>query len=149
MNPAIKVALIKTSKSIIAFIAIMMIAISSEMAKHPEQKYYPVLLFLSVVYLQWVSWDLFFELIGVPMRDEGRIRLQFSALFKKLLLDRLILLGYCAIISSSFIWYMPVEHGMPVEVIKYGIILIVIGVLARMFAVIRMLIAEKYRNENH
>ena len=44
---------------------------------------------------------------------------------------------------------MPVEHGMPVEVIKYGIILIVIGVLARMFAVIRMLIAEKYRNENH
>ena len=56
-----------------------------------------------------------------------------------------ILLGYCVILASFFNWYMPKAQGIPFVAIKYGVILIVIGVLARMYAVIRMLIGEKYK----
>jgi hypothetical protein len=148
MNPIIKITLVKVLKSILAFVSILMVAISGEMATHPTDKTYPVLLIVSLVYLQWVSWDLFFEIIGVPTSDEKRIRSQFKPLFKKVLLDRLILLGYCLILLASVSWYSPTVQEIPNQVMKYGIILIIIGVLARMFAVMRMLIGEKYRNEN-
>ena len=145
MNPILKLTLLKVLKAMLAFVSIMMVAISSEMATHPTDKTYPILLMVSLLYLQWVSWDFFFEVIGVPTTDEKRIRSQFSPLFKKILLDRLILLGYCVILASFFNWYMPKAQGIPFVAIKYGVILIVIGVLARMFAVIRMLIGEKYK----
>jgi hypothetical protein len=149
MNPIFKFMFVKVLKSILAFISIMMIAIYAGMAENPIHKFYPVLLLGSIMYLQWLSWDFFFEIIGVPTSDETRIRSHFKRLFKKLLLDRLILLGYCAILASFFNWYMPSNPGMPIEIIKHGLILIGIGVLARMFSVVRMLIGEKYETSNH
>ena len=148
MNPIINSTLVKVLKSILAFVSILMVAISGEMAAHPTDKSYPVLLLISLAYLQWVSWDFFFEIIGVPASDEKRIRSQFKRLFKKALLDRFILLGYCLILLASVSWYFPSVQEIPNQAIKYGLTLIIIGVLARMFAVMRMLIGEKYKNEN-
>jgi hypothetical protein len=148
MNPIIKITLVKVLKSILAFVSIMLVAISDEMAAHPTDKFYPVLLFSSLIYLQWLSWDFFFEIIGVPTSDEKRIRNQFKPLFRRVLLDRFILLGYCAILASFFKWYLPDKDYPAAEFMKYGFIFITIGVLARMFAVMRMLIGERYRNEN-
>ncbi len=149
MNPIFKLMFVKVLKSILAFISIMMIAINAGMAENPIHKIYPVLLLGSIMYLQWLSWDFFFEIIGVPPSDEKRIKSHFKRLFKKLLLDRLILLGYCAIFASFFNWYMPSNPGIPIEIIKHGLVLIGIGVLARMFSVVRMLIGEKYETSNH
>ena len=147
MNSVTKATLLNVLKSILAFVSIMLIAISGEMASHPTDKFYPILLLLSVVYLQWVSWYFFFEIIGIPSSDEKRIRKQFKPLFRKVLFARLIPLGYLAILASFFVWYMPQVDGMPKQTIKYGVIFIAIGLLAQMFAVVHMLISEKYRDE--
>lgn len=138
----------KVLKSILAFVSIMLVVISGEMVEHATDKTYPVLLIVSLAYLQWVSWDFFFEMIGVPACDQKRIRSQFKILFKRGSLNGIILLGYCLIVWVSLRWYLPTADELPVEFMKYGIIFIIIGVLARMFSVMRMLITERYRNEN-
>jgi hypothetical protein len=146
MNSVTKATLINVLKSALAFVSIMLIAISGEMAAHSTDKFYPILLLLSVVYLQCVSWDFFFEIIGIPANDEKRIRKQFKPIARKVLLARLIPVGYLAILASFFAWYMPQFDGIPKQTIKYGVIFVAVGLLAQMFAVIRMLISEKYRD---
>jgi hypothetical protein len=140
-----KATALKILKCLLALIALSVLAIHGEMRAHRGDLVYPLLILPAVAYLHWFSWQLFFDYLGVPGKDTSRIAREIKLLAKGYYLDTALAGGYFFTAFSVSGFFFPETIEFEWSGLKYGLILLTIGVLGKMLAAVRLLVFERYR----
>ena len=135
----------KTILSTICVASLGTVAILDRLETFPEDKIYPIVLFLAVIYLHWIAWELFFAFFGVPALVKERIKTEKKR--TKSISGFLIAFGYVFITLSTLNQLMSPSFAQAVEMISWSMKLIAAGVIIQMLFTLRELIS-KIGNEN-
>ena len=125
--------------------ALGIVAIYDRLDTSFDDKLYPLLLVLSIIYLHWLAWELYYELIGLPSSYKKGIKKQ--KMQRKSGWRYFVSFGYLFLVLSIFNQYMSPVYAKAAMGIGYTLKLMAIGLIGQMAYVTRNLISAKYKDE--
>jgi hypothetical protein len=135
----------KTILSIVCVASLGTVAILGRLETAPEEKIYPIVLFFAVVYLHWITWELFFGFFGVPPSAQNKIKADLVRI--RSISGFFIAAGHVVVALSVFNHLVSPEYAHAAEMITWALKLIAVGVLIQMLFSVRELLSERFRNE--
>jgi hypothetical protein len=136
--------LLRIACGMCALAAVLTVAIykTQLVATNPD-KLYPALLGASFVFLHWLAWRIYFELIGLP--DIDRVAVEKNKISHRSGWRLAIGFGYFFLILSLINHYTSPAHAHAATGVGYAIILVLAGLIGQMAYVTRHLITQKYK----
>jgi hypothetical protein len=143
MKSNLRSTLAKIAISILAVVALGIIGIYPRLDSHFDEKLYPVLLLGSIILWHWIAWQLFFDLIALPISQ--RAKLNRAAIARTSPFRLLIPVGYTLLGMCFFNFYVSPEYAQAARGVGYSLMAIVLGLMSQMLTVVRYLISEKFK----
>ena len=137
--------LLKIACAISGFAALTTIAIYKRLDTSLDDKIYPLVLTLSVIFLHWLAWELYYDLIGLPSSFKKRIKKEKTQ--RKSGWRSFVAFAYVLLALSVFNFYMSPTFAEAGTGVGYALILMAVGLIGQMAYVTRHLISEKYKEE--
>jgi hypothetical protein len=137
--------LIKVACSIAGFFAIASVAIYKRLDTALDDKIYPLVLTISIIFLHWLAWELYYELIGLPASFKKGIKKE--NIQRKSGWRYFVSFAYLFLVLSVFNQYMSPDYAEAAMGISYTLKLMAIGLVGQMAYVTRHLISAKYKEE--
>ena len=142
-NPYL-IVILKITCGLLALFAILTVAIyKTQLTVINQDKVYPALLGVSIVFLHWLSWRFYFEVIGLP--ESERINIQKNKTWRRSSWNLAIGFGYFFLTMSMLNHYISPEYAHAQTGIEYTIILLSGGIVGQMAYITRHLITKKYK----
>lgn len=137
--------LFKVACSIAGFFAICSVAIYKRLDTSFDDKIYPLVLTISIIFLHWLAWELYYELIGLPASFKKEIKRE--KIQRKSSWRYFVSFGYLFLVLSIFNFYMSPAYAEATTGVGFTLKLMAIGLIGQMAYVTRYLISNKYKEE--